>query len=439
MKTQITEGLLNVTITEKKGHSEYCETNTPTKGLGKDNLDNLSLDNINLAENDPVLLEQRENAEREKQISINEEGNEVDGNGKVLRTKEQITESSNNETPADKEARLEQERLAQEQNQIILDKDGNQVDKDGKILKTKEVLAQEEIDRVALENIPLIEELITTAGVKILNEDGTPKVYEDTTEGIIQYANDLAELKLIQSQKELFKAYPNVEKYLQAQIKGIPDSEFFGNKLTDWKGTTLDEANEAQQLDIVIKELESKGYDKDRVIKMANRIKDSGKDVLLEESKLSLQSLKETQIAVETTKQEKYQEYIAQETAKAEAHWNKVGEIITGGKIGNYIIPEVDRKAFNDYVALAVDNNGNSAAMIARNKQTLEQKLLADYYNFKGMSFEGLAKIAVQTATVKTLRDRIPKKDNNSTASKVTDGKTTINFNDIKLENVTKE
>lgn len=431
MKNNLTEGLQNVTITEiKRNYSEYPPSNEPTLGLGKGEGD-ITLENI-LVEETPDQKAIREEQERTSQILINAEGNEVDGNGKVLRTKEQI-DSSNQETP---EQKLEREKLEAEQNQVVLDTEGNQIDKEGKIIKTKEVLAQEALE---LENsqTTLIEDVINTSGVVILDEDGKPKVYEDSVEGVIQYSNDLAEFKAKENEKELFNVFPQVKKYLEAQIKGITDEEYFGNKLTDWKAVKLDKENEAQQLDTVIKEYQSRGIEKDRAIKMANRLKDSGKDVLFEESEIALKSLQDTQDAVETAKNERIAAEQQRQEEVAKQHWTKVESTILSGKIGEYVIPEVDRKAFNDYVSLSADSNGNSAAMLARAKQTLEQKLLLDYYMFKGMDFNGLVKTSINNQKVQNLKNRIPKANNNSSQNNNTNqSNQSINFNDIKLENV---
>ncbi len=442
MEKQLTEKLLNVTITDvKKNHSifnEYNNINDPISGYkGKDIGEDIILDNVILGDTNPTLLAEQQKreedrifAEKEKQISINVEGNEVDGNGKVLRTKADIDTNINNETP---EQKLQRE-LLEKKDEIKLDTDGNQVDEEGKIVKTK--LQLEEEKNIENELPPLVDEIIQTSGITILGEDGKPKVYDDTTEGIIAYVNDLANYKLLQSQKELFKAYPDVEKYLDAKIKGIPDNEFFGTKLTDWKSVLLDETNENQQLDLVIKDLESKGIEKDRVIKMAQRIKDSGKDVLLEESKLSLQSLKSNQVINEKKKQEDFENYQKEQNQKVTDHWTNVEKIIIAGKIGEYLIPEADRKSFNDYVSLAADDDGNSAAMIARNKQSLEQRLLLDYYTFKGMNFDTLAKRAVDNKNANSLRDRIAKNNNNGKNDRVFDANTTINLNELNLNNI---
>src|SRR6266403_5404218 len=120
MEKQLTEKLLNVTITDvKKNHSifnEYNNINDPISGYkGKDIGEDIILDNVILGDTNPTLLAEQQKreedrifAEKEKQISINVEGNEVDGNGKVLRTKADIDTNINNETP---EQKLQRELL----------------------------------------------------------------------------------------------------------------------------------------------------------------------------------------------------------------------------------------------------------------------------------------------------------------------------------------
>lgn len=432
MKTKLTEGSV-VTITDVKRnhsiHSEYYDANDPIAGSkGKDGLDDLNLNAIvNPDESEAQKARDLQTAEDAK---LANQGLTETAEAKLAREAEEAAAKGGQGSGTEDEEE-------EEESAITLDTDGNQVDEQGNIVKTKEVLAQEAASLEEANNIPLIDELISTSGIQILDENGKPKVYEDTIEGIIKYNNDLAELKFKQREKDLFKAFPDVEKYLQAKIKGIPDSEFFGNKLTDWKSVVLDEANLEQQFDVIVKDLEAKGFSKERAIKSATRTKDSGKDVLLEESKLSLESLQSNQVQTEKLKVEKEIETTKLAQEKRDAYWNNVSKIITSGKIGQYVIPEADRKAFDEYVSLAADDNGNSAAAIARAKQSLEEKLILDYYNFKGKKFDGLVSTAITSEKADTLRQRIAK-------AKMTKGNganengtgNTVNLKDIRLENI---
>lgn len=437
MEKKLTEQSSSSVITDvKRNHSIHSEYYAPaTEGAGSRGKgdDDLTLDRLRGEEIDPDLTKTL--ADRDEATRLAKEAERIANGGKASDDK-----GNEDETPEQKIAREEAERLAEEaKNNIKLDADGNQVDETGKIIKTKEVLAEEA--KAAEENeeveLPLVDEILATTGIEILDENGKPKIYEDSVEGIIQATNDIVAHKLKLSQNQLFQDYPDVKKYLDAKLKGQTDEDFFANKLNDWKQVTINETDESQQLDIVIKGFEAKGYDKARAIKMATLIKDSGKDTLLQESKDVLKDLQTNQATAEAQAIEKANNAKIEREKKANEYWNTVDSTIKAGKLGDYVIPEVDRKAFNDYVSLAVDDNGNSAAMIARAKLTLEQKLLNDYYLFKGMNFNDLAKNAVNKQKVDTLRKRIEKQS--IAGARNLDHKTIdkgADLNDISLETI---
>ncbi len=431
MKTQLTERLSGKVITDVKNystHNEYNDVNDVLAGgSGKGDNDNLTLENVIIGDQDPDLAKQLEAKllADEAKAKLEEETRlaELERNKGTL------------ETPEQKLIR-EAKELEEKANEITLDTEGNQVDAEGKILKTKEILEQEALALEEANNVPLINEIIKTSGVEILDEAGKPKVYEDTVEGIIKYNNDLAEHKLRISQEQLFKDFPDVKKYLEAKIKGISDEDYFGSSLINWKSIKLDDKNLDQQFEIIVNNLENSGISKERAFKMATLIKDSGKDNLLEESKIALGDLQTKQLNIEKANKEQYEAESKVENEKIVAHWNKVSEVINSGKLGEYMIPEVDRKAFNDYVSKSVDENGNSAAMIARNKLTLEQKLINDYYTFKGMDFSVLAKNTINKQVVNNLRDRINKEKGGVNVK--LDDKGNIKISDLTLENIVK-
>lgn len=426
MKNKLTEQLPNVTITDVKRnhsiHSEYYSANDPIAGSkGKDGLDDLNLGDITLGDQNPDLLRDQKQRDDVAEIALAQAE-------KDRIALEEANKNKGGEVDNDKGDRDTPE-------EVKLDEQGNQIDVLGNIIKTKEVLDQEQAKINEANYVPLINEIISTSGVEIIGEDGKPKVYEDSVEGILQYNNDLAELKARKNEEELFKRFPKLKNYLEAQIKGIPDSDYFGSRLADWKNIEIDETNLDQQLDIVVKGFEARGIDKDRAVKMAQRIKDSGKDVLLEESKLSLTDLQGIQTSTEKEKTQKQEEYNRIQEEKITSYWKKVNEVVISGKLEEYTIPESDRKAFNDFVSLAADDNGNSAAMIARDKMSLEQKLLLDYYVFKGGNLDALAKTTLGKQKVNSLRNRIVKI--NTTTQKGSDNNEgQVKFNDLKLENI---
>lgn len=357
-------------------------------------------------------------AEKFGAVTLDAEGNAIDATGKVVKTKAEIEKAILDSPP---------EAIEIDGKQYKLDKDGNALGEDGKVFKTKV-----EIDAIVNEDTPLVLELIQKVGIHPTDAKGNPKTYEDSIEGLIELNNDIAEIKRIQNEKALFAAYPRVEKYLRHIASGGDDKTFFDVVKNDYSKVVLDEKNVEQHKNLYRELLLEKGFTLDKANKLveqsvaANEILNDGKESLLEHQK--------NQKAREAKMEEDNAARIAAEEKEITDHWDNVKNIVTKGQLDKITIPEVDRIPFFDYIAKAVDDNGNSQASIARNKETLETRLLFDYYRYKGYNFDKLIQNAANTKLVSSLRSRFNKKQN--TVSHPSGSEAEGSIEEVNIDNV---
>ena len=319
---------------------------------------------------------------------LDDKGNVVDDKGTIIKTVEEI-----NNTNSPEAVEIDNVKYA-------LDKDGNALDKDGKIFKTAE-----EIKALEAEDVPLVDEIYQKAGVEIIGEDGKPKKYEDSIEGILSYTNDLAIKKAQENLKKFFDTYPELTNIAQHLRNGGNLNDFYTKQASSWKNFQFDEKNEEHLNKAVIEELVEKGMSKEQAEFTAKTYKDT--DKLKEFGKAAYNRLLQGEIANEKVQQEQLQKQQLEEEAKVTAHWTNVENVIKTGKIDNITIPEAERQSFFQYVALAADENGNSKVTLDRHNLSIEKQLQLDYLIFKGFDLNKLVTNLVKSESVKKLRTRL--------------------------------
>lgn len=297
-----------------------------------------------------------------------------------------------------------------ENKQFKLDENGNALNEDGTVFKTKE-----ELDTIAASNtggnddtpLPLIDEIIQLNGIQILDDKGQPKIYEDSVQGIIEYNKDVAKFEAESSQKEFFNRLPQVKEFAQHLLNGGKEEDFYKAKTASWKNFTLDTTNEAQLIDVITRDLIAKGQTKEEADEIVTLYKDSNK--LEEKGKAAVESRKKAEDILNTQKAEKAKQEILDNQVKIETYWKTIETTVKTGKLQNIVIPEADKGAFFDYVSKAVDKHGNSQYDLDEMTSKPEDDLQYKYLRFKKFDLNKLVKTAATTTQARSLRERIAK------------------------------
>lgn len=289
-----------------------------------------------------------------------------------------------------------------------LDENGNALNEDNTIFKTKEELdlLQEGDNDEDNDELPLIDEIIQLNGIQIIDEQtGKPKTYEDTVQGVLQYSKDVALLEAKNAQKEFFDRLPQVKEFAQHLLNGGKEEDFYKTKTASWKNFILDTANEAQLIDVITKDLISKGQTKEEADEIVILYKDSNK--LEEKGKAALESRKKAEEVLEKQKLEKAEKDRQEYQTKVEQYWKGIETVVKTGKLNNIVIPEADKDNFLKYISVAVDKSGNSQYDLDEATAKPEDDLQYKYLRFKKFDLSKLVKNAAATEKVKSLRDRM--------------------------------
>jgi len=291
-----------------------------------------------------------------------------------------------------------------------LNETGDALNEDGTVFKTKAELDALEADN---SDEPLVEAVVKLSGYELLDENGKPKKYEDTEEGLIEVAKDLGEVIAKKEFDKLIKSDPEFEEFLEYKRTGGKLEDFVQMKTNSWKAFKLDEENETQLKEVVMADLMAGGMSKEQAEITANMYKDTKR--LKEFGKASHSKLVAAEEAQEEQRKQSFLEQQKANEAKLVKYYTDVKTTIDKGTLGNFTIPESEREDFYKFIAIAADESRRSKAVIEKSKLPLERLLQMDYLVYKQFDLNKLITNAAKTENVKTLRTRLRKQESTGT------------------------
>lgn len=280
---------------------------------------------------------------------------------------------------------------------VKLDEQGNQIDDEGKIVRTKAELVLDDKDNK-------VNQLHALSGYEFADENGNTKVYPETEQGMEELSNDIAEISAANFREALFNRYPDLLAVARHLELGNTIDTFIPN--ADYKSLDAKTLSKEDKLNYIKKSFEIKNFEPNRIQKFMTLIQDSNTiDAEFEDAKASLQNY---EIQVAQHEEQLLAQREQQRQQDTEKHWNTVKNIIDTDKIKHINIKDPkDKVAFYDYVSTAVDNQGNSQAHLDAASQPLEEKLAIDYLRFKKFDFGSIIKQEVQKQRTTNLKDLI--------------------------------
>jgi len=339
--------------------------------------------------------------------SFDEAGNALMANGNVALTKEQVQEEitklsnppANNDNPT--ELSLEDKNLLAEYKGSSFDDKGNILDESGAIVTTVEQLEEDKdifnqsgdlVDKqgnilekaedydnriAAEENNDFFEGFVKKVGITPLDERGNAVEYSPDDEGMLHYVAD----SLATSNRAAVSNYHN---NLPQDVQDLNEFISRGGKIDDffvkednWSEVELPSNNEELR-NIIITNQRALG----NTAEMATRFADYAEsaDKLKEDGKMALDQLKVRDTNTRDAKLEALRQEDAASEVSRNEYWTGVKDtVISKGVLDGVTIPIAERDDFFDFVSKPVDSNGNSAAVLAENGYTPEQRLLMDY------------------------------------------------------------
>lgn len=316
-----------------------------------------------------------------------------------------------------------------------LDAEGNATNDKGEIVKTKDELAA-----IKAHNESAVQNYIKTIGFQFEDENGKPKEYEDSENGFIEYNKDVAQYLAEQEFEKKIGSVPTLKRYFEALAAGMSEKDYFEKIVNnDLSGVELTkDTPESDKLNFVVRALTLQGMDANEAKSIADLYKDKG--ILDDKAKAAVATLNAHKDNTEKANKESIIQREKQAEEKRTNYWNGVKEtVLTKGKLDNVTIPVADRVAFFNYLAVPVNEQGQSQEMIDRMQAPLEVTLKDAFYRFKKYDVSSIVRDTVNNQKVQTMTDKLRNNSNKQLITGVSPQNTNqgkLNPSDLTLKNL---
>lgn len=287
---------------------------------------------------------------------------------------------------------------------MLTDAEGNEVNEAGEILRTNEDILQDETVI-----FPLRKSIELELGFNLGN-----KVYEDTIDGIKEMTLDAIKLGNTDIVKSWLAKNPEVFDFYKHKASG-GTIENFTNKQVDYTAINLKTLDADSKLSY-IKEMFTK-QSMPNAQNMLELIKAAGEDSINTTASQAILFLDAKQKEERSQLDLKFQQEQDRNKQEAENYWNTVTDTIKKGTLGNIKLPETEKQLFLDYLSKPIDKDGNSADMLAADKDSVEFQLMVSYLRMNKFDISKVATLIAREESAKKLRDRLSEQGNKNVIS----------------------
>lgn len=381
--------------------------------------------------NDPVKepttslddVNQNNNA-KEPSVLNSENNNNINPKGEEGDSSDDKSDKPNGDGQSDDSSLKEGSVVTVGEDSYTVDANGNLLDKDNNIFKSSNEVAEwlaqfetvdddEDADAINLANIQ------KAIGIDLSDENGNPVEFENSIEGIKSYINGVVEANREENYRTAFNSiqqqYPFIDDVINYWVANNNSLEGY-NEIPDRSKIEVIPNNIAQH-EAIIRQSWAESKRPGNIEDYLQYLKSSGNlEAVARDELKGLQQLDAD-----------YRERIAQQAEEVEAqqqqyiaeYWKSVQDIVQGGKIAGYDIPEtisvnrdgrtiaVGRNEFFNYL-YQVDGEGKSMYQrdIEATDETtqLQDQLLRAYLMFTGGSYADLVTMADNKNKVKHLK-----------------------------------
>ncbi len=392
-------------------------------GLGSDN----NSGNTNEPIKEPTTslddVNPNDNA-KESSVLNSENNNNINPKGEGSDSSDDKSDKPNGDGQSDDSSLKEGSVVTVGEDSYTVDANGNLLDKDNNIFKSSNEVAEwlaqfetvdddEDADAINLANIQ------KAIGIDLSDENGNPVEFENSIEGIKSYINGVVEANREENYRTAFNSiqqqYPFIDDVINYWVANNNSLEGY-NEIPDRSKIEVIPNNTAQH-EAIIRQAWVESKRPGNIEDYLQYLKSSGNlEAVARDELKGLQQLDAD-----------YRERIAQQAEEVEAqqqqyiaeYWKSVQDIVQGGKIAGYDIPEtisvnrdgrtiaVGRNEFFNYL-YQVDGEGKSMYQrdIEATDETaqLQDQLLRAYLMFTGGSYADLVTMADNKNKVKHLK-----------------------------------
>lgn len=314
-----------------------------------------------------------------------------------------------------------------DKDELPLDEKGNQVNLNGDILKTAEDI-QKEQSVVLNTKLKFEKEL----GIEFKDKDGKVVEYPDTEDGIFQLVNDTVQKLTVNSVVDFLNNNPDIKDYYQYLKLGGKKEDY--TSLVDYSSIDIKQLDVNSKLNLIKTLFEKQNLP--NTTSLLELIKTAGDEEINKQTASALLTLNELNNKSIEEKNNLIKQQQLKEQQEAQMYWSKVQETIRIGKLSNISIPENKKQEFYTYLATPITRDGKTQSMIDEEKSPLEFDLMINYLHFVKGDLSKLVEIKAKEDNIYKLRERIAKNNKLNITGEQPTNVNEINTSAITLSNL---
>jgi hypothetical protein len=277
-------------------------------------------------------------------------------------------------------------------------------DEEEEEVSDEEESGEEETEEPDEPEVSLFEEIETQMGVDVSSEE---KEYEETVEGLVEFAQDASQKIAEQQWQQVFEEYPDLQQYFQYRVQGGDPDEYqeaFFN--TSYQDREVQEGDTSQQRELIRENL-SDDFEEEEIEDMLDQYEASG--TLEMEAKKSLRQLQNEEEEHQEQLLEEQERKAKKREKKIEEFWDNVEETIEqNDEFRGLPIPKGEKGDFFEWMSKdATDGQGISQRDKKVQEAGLETRLAIDLMLYYDFNLEELVEIKSKSSSAKDLRKRL--------------------------------
>jgi hypothetical protein len=277
-------------------------------------------------------------------------------------------------------------------------------DEEEEEVSDEEESGEEETEETDEPEVSLFEEIETQMGVDVGSEE---KEYEETVEGLVEFAQDASQKIAEQQWQQVFEEYPDLQQYFQYRVQGGDPDEYqeaFFN--TSYQDREVQEDDKSQQRKLIRENL-SDDFEEEEIEDMLDQYEASG--TLEMEAKKSLRQLQNEEEKQQEELLEEQEEKAKERQKQIEEYWDNVEQTIEeNDEFKGLPIPKGEKGDFFEWMSKDVtDGQGISQRDQMVQEAGLETRLAIDLMLYYDFNLEELAEIKSKSSSAKDLRKRL--------------------------------
>lgn len=286
-----------------------------------------------------------------------------------------------------------------ETGEVPLDDKGNQVDALGNIIK-------EAADVNAAYNVVnMTREFIEQdLGFALTDEEGKPRVYENTADGNKAFAKDLITAAQVSAVSAFFNNEPEVKNFFY-HLKNGGTIDNFNAGAIDYTSIDIDGLSKEKRLEYIKEAYTAQGVkNPESIMKL---LESAGDEVLKQSTAEALLALKGVNDAKLKANEEAFKAQEAAEQKRVAAYWDNINGLINKGNLGSITIPDTEKSGFLKYIAEPINSNGDTQEVLDFQKEDPSFQLMVSYLRYKGGDINKFIQAATKSNRLDKLRSRV--------------------------------